>query len=82
MGFYGAGALADKLTTALSKGMRQRVARWGAPLLHDPKLLLLDEPTPDGLDPPRQAARATARWRTGQAVIISSHILQELAGNL
>ncbi|QSQ12921.1 ABC transporter ATP-binding protein [Myxococcus landrumensis] len=80
MGFTGLGPLADKLTTALSKGMRQRVAL-GRTLLHDPKLLLLDEPA-DGLDPRarielRELLRALADQ--GKAVIISSHILTELA---
>ncbi|MBZ4396112.1 ABC transporter ATP-binding protein [Myxococcus sp. AS-1-15] len=80
MGFTGLGPLADKLTTALSKGMRQRVAL-GRTLLHDPRLLLLDEPA-DGLDPRarielRELLRALADQ--GKAVIISSHILTELA---
>ncbi|MBZ4408780.1 ABC transporter ATP-binding protein [Myxococcus sp. MISCRS1] len=80
MGFTGLGPLADKLTTALSKGMRQRVAL-GRTLLHDPQLLLLDEPA-DGLDPRarielRELLRALADQ--GKAVIISSHILTELA---
>ncbi|MFY2562174.1 ABC transporter ATP-binding protein [Corallococcus terminator] len=80
MGFTGLGPLADRLTTALSKGMRQRVAL-GRTLLHDPSLLLLDEPA-DGLDPRarielRELLRALADQ--GKAVIISSHILTELA---
>ncbi|MCY1019800.1 ABC transporter ATP-binding protein [Pyxidicoccus sp. MSG2] len=80
MAFAGLTPLADKLTTALSKGMRQRVAL-GRTLLHDPRLLLLDEPA-DGLDPRarielRELLRALADQ--GKAVIISSHILTELA---
>ncbi|RKH64003.1 ABC transporter ATP-binding protein [Corallococcus llansteffanensis] len=80
MEFTGLGPLAEKLTTELSKGMRQRVAL-GRTLLHDPRLLLLDEPA-DGLDPRarielRELLRALADQ--GKAVIISSHILTELA---
>ncbi|HEX8818699.1 MAG TPA: ABC transporter ATP-binding protein [Archangium sp.] len=80
MEFTGLGPLADKLTSALSKGMKQRVAL-GRTLLHDPKLLILDEPA-DGLDPRarielRELLRALADQ--GKAVLISSHILTELA---
>lgn len=80
MEFTGLTPLADRLTTTLSKGMRQRVAL-GRTLLHDPSLLLLDEPA-DGLDPRarielRELLRALADQ--GKAVIISSHILTELA---
>lgn len=80
MEFAGLTPLADKLTHALSKGMKQRVAL-GRTLLHDPKLLILDEPA-DGLDPRarielRELLRALADQ--GKAVIISSHILTELA---
>jgi ABC-2 type transport system ATP-binding protein len=80
MEFTGLAPLAHKLTTELSKGMRQRVAL-GRTLLHDPRLLLLDEPA-DGLDPRarielRELLRALADQ--GKSVIISSHILTELA---
>ena len=80
MAFTGLGPLADKATRALSKGMKQRVAL-GRTLLHDPQLLILDEPA-DGLDPRarielRELLRALADQ--GKAVIISSHILTELA---
>ncbi len=80
MEFTGLAALQHKLTSALSKGMKQRVAL-GRTLLHDPKLLILDEPA-DGLDPRarielRELLRALAQQ--GKAVLISSHILTELA---
>jgi len=80
MDFTGLTALATKLTSELSKGMKQRVAL-GRTLLHDPKLLILDEPA-DGLDPRarielRELLRALAAQ--GKAVLISSHILTELA---
>ncbi|MBK7859218.1 MAG: ABC transporter ATP-binding protein [Archangiaceae bacterium] len=80
MEFAGLTPLADKLTVALSKGMKQRVAL-GRTLLHDPRLLILDEPA-DGLDPRarielRELLKALAAQ--GKAVLISSHILTELS---
>jgi ABC-2 type transport system ATP-binding protein len=80
MEFTGLMPLKDKLTSELSKGMKQRVAL-GRTLLHDPKLLILDEPA-DGLDPRarielRELLRALAAQ--GKAVLISSHILTELS---
>lgn len=78
--FTGLAPLADRLANSLSKGMKQRVAL-GRTLLNDPKLLILDEPA-DGLDPRarielRELLRALADH--GKAVLISSHILTELA---
>ncbi|MBS0213116.1 MAG: ABC transporter ATP-binding protein [Proteobacteria bacterium] len=62
----------------LSKGFRRRVAL-AAAILHDPPVLLLDEPT-DGLDPNqkhdvRRLIRDMARERT---IVISTHILEEV----
>jgi ABC-2 type transport system ATP-binding protein len=74
------GPLADKMVTALSKGQKQRV-QLARVLLHDPKVLILDEPASD-LDP---RARIEMRdllvdlAKNGKTVFLSSHILTELA---
>jgi ABC-2 type transport system ATP-binding protein len=62
-----------------SKGMRQR-AKLASALVHDPEVLLLDEPF-NGLDP-RQRIHLMALLRSmgkdGRTVIVSSHILEEV----
>jgi ABC-2 type transport system ATP-binding protein len=70
----------EKYVVALSKGMKQRVSVARA-LLHDPPILIMDEPAA-GLDP---RARIELRellkllsWQ-GKAILISSHILTELS---
>jgi ABC-2 type transport system ATP-binding protein len=70
---------AGKKIGAYSKGMRQRV-KLAQALVHDPSLLILDEPL-SGMDP--IARRATIRmikdWgRAGKSIIVSSHILHEV----
>ncbi|MEM9066089.1 MAG: ABC transporter ATP-binding protein [Planctomycetota bacterium] len=65
---------------SLSRGMQQRLSI-ARVLLHDPKVLLLDEPA-SGLDPrARVEIRELLRElkRMGKTIIISSHILSELA---
>jgi len=72
---------ADADVNTLSRGMKQRLSLARA-LLHDPELLVLDEPA-SGLDP---RARVQLRQliaelnRMGRTIVISSHILSELEG--
>lgn len=72
--------LQDKLVTSMSKGMKQRL-QLARTLLHDPKVLIMDEPASD-LDP---RARIEIRdliselRRLGKTIFLSSHILTELA---
>ena len=74
--------LSDRLQQtcgSLSRGLRQRVAI-GQALIHQPKVLLLDEPA-SGLDPEARASLA-ALFRQlqadGMTLLVSSHILAEL----
>ncbi|MBB4636352.1 ABC transporter ATP-binding protein [Longimicrobium terrae] len=62
-----------------SKGMRQRAKIAGA-LVHDPRILLLDEPF-NGMDPAQRMQMMSLLKRLadeGRTILISSHILEEL----
>ena len=70
---------ADATISDLSKGMRQRLAI-ARTMIHEPELLLLDEPA-DGLDPlARRQLRDILRRVAdeGVGIVVSSHILREL----
>jgi ABC-2 type transport system ATP-binding protein len=74
------GALQDTLVATMSKGQKQRL-QLARILLHDPKVLILDEPASD-LDP---RARIEIRdllldlQSLGKTILLSSHILSELS---
>jgi len=80
MSFTGLTELAEKPIRGLSKGMKQRLCL-GRSMVHDPAVLVLDEPAA-GLDPRarielREMIRQLAA--AGKTVLVSSHILTELA---
>ncbi len=70
---------ADKKIGGYSKGMRQRV-KLAQAIVHDPELLILDEPL-TGMDPlmRRKTIRMIRDWaRAGKSILVSSHILHEI----
>jgi ABC-2 type transport system ATP-binding protein len=80
MSFTQLDTLADKPISGLSKGMKQRLCL-GRAMIHDPAVMVLDEPAA-GLDPRariqlREMIRQLAA--DGKSILISSHILTELA---
>lgn len=80
MGFTRLDGLKDKPIRGLSKGMKQRLCL-GRAMLHDPSVLIMDEPAA-GLDPRarielREMIRSLAA--RGKTILVSSHILTELA---
>ena len=70
--------VAHQMIETLSKGFKRRVGL-GAAILHDPELLILDEPT-DGLDPnQKHQVRELLKGMSGdKAIVISTHILEEV----
>jgi len=78
--FTSLGDLREKEIASLSKGMKQRLCL-AKTLLHDPPVMILDEPAA-GLDPRarvelRELVKALAQM--GKAILLSSHILSELS---
>jgi ABC-2 type transport system ATP-binding protein len=70
---------ADRYLGGYSKGMRQRI-KVAAALVHDPRVLLLDEPL-NGTDPVQRASLIALIRRLGEegkTVVVSSHVLSEV----
>lgn len=70
----------DKYVDTLSRGMKQRLCL-ARSLIHEPKLLILDEPA-SGMDPQARAEMKfilKALKAQGKSILISSHILPELS---
>jgi ABC-2 type transport system ATP-binding protein len=72
------GRVLDQPIETLSKGFKRRVGLAQA-LLHDPAVLILDEPT-DGLDPNQkhEVRRLIHEMAPDKAIIISTHLLEEV----
>ena len=72
------GEVYDQRIETLSKGFRRRVGVAQA-LIHDPPVLILDEPT-DGLDPNQkhEMRHIIAAMRPKKAIVISTHLLEEV----
>ncbi len=69
----------EQTVETLSKGFKRRVGLAQA-ILHDPAILILDEPT-DGLDPNQkhEVRNLIREMSSGKIIIISTHILEEVA---
>lgn len=78
VGLCGLDVEQNKIIGALSKGYRQRVGLAQA-LIHDPEVLILDEPT-TGLDPNQisEVRNLIKEVSKGKTVIFSTHIMQEV----
>ena len=78
VGHTGLTSVLDQRIDTLSKGFKRRVGLAQA-ILHEPPVLIMDEPT-DGLDPnQKHAARALIKAMSpDKAIIISTHLLEEV----
>jgi ABC-2 type transport system ATP-binding protein len=78
IGRLGLGSVLDQVIETLSKGFKRRVGLAQA-LLHDPLVLILDEPT-DGLDPNQKHEVRTLinAMAKDKIIVISTHILEEV----
>jgi ABC-2 type transport system ATP-binding protein len=72
------GSVLDQVIETLSKGFKRRVGLAQA-LLHDPQVLILDEPT-DGLDPNQkhEVRKLISDMSPDKIIVISTHILEEV----
>jgi ABC-2 type transport system ATP-binding protein len=86
IGIVDMAAAQDRKISTYSKGMRQRI-KVAAALVHDPEVLLLDEPF-NGMDPRQRLHMMdllTSLGGEGRTILLSSHILEEverLAGTI
>lgn len=71
-------AVAEQKIETLSKGFKRRVGLAQA-LIHDPAILILDEPT-DGLDPNQkhEVRNLIRQMRSEKCIVLSTHILEEV----
>ena len=78
VGETGLDGVVHQIVDTLSKGYKRRVGLAQA-LIHDPEVLILDEPT-DGLDPNQKAVvhQLIERLASDKAIILSTHILDEV----
>jgi ABC-2 type transport system ATP-binding protein len=74
----GLGSVMDQTIETLSKGYKRRVGLAQA-ILHDPQVLIMDEPT-DGLDPNQKhlVRNLIIEMAREKAIIVSTHILEEV----